>query len=53
MKTKKNAFVINVFLGPLRNPRQSKNKPVIAFQLVVMLFIPLVRCPRATPSGNT
>ena len=31
-----NAFVINVFLGPLRNPRQNKNKPVIGFPLVIM-----------------
>ena len=40
------AFVTNVFLGPFRNPCQSKNKPVIGLQLVVMWFIPLVRCPR-------
>ena len=33
-------------LHPLRNPRQCKNKPFIGLQLVVMWFIPLVRCPR-------
>ena len=35
-------FFVNVFLHPLWNPRQGKNKPFIGLQLVVMWFIPLV-----------
>ena len=30
------AFFVNVFLHPLRNPRQCKNKPFIGLQLMVM-----------------
>ena len=30
------AFFVNAFLHPLRNPRQFKKKPVIGLQLVVM-----------------
>ena len=45
-------FFVNVFLLSLRNPRQCKNKPFIGLQLVVMWFIPLVRCPWALPEGN-
>ena len=29
-------FFFNVFLHPLRNPRQRKNKPFIGLKLVVM-----------------
>ena len=36
----------------LKESSESKNKPFIGLQLVVMWFIPLVRCPRAAPSGN-
>ena len=35
------AFFVNIFLHPLRNPRLCKNKPFIGLQLVVMWFIPL------------
>ena len=37
------AFFFSVFLHPLGNPRQSKNKPFIGLMLVVMWFIPLMQ----------
>ena len=43
-KNSRGFFFFNVFLHPLRNPRQRKNKSFIGLQLVVMWVNPLGRC---------